>query len=103
MIVRSLCAHAASRQPEMTFGTVSAARDDDEHVDSGRGHFFVRCAITRSVVVPTCPWPSVAVTVYRPGSRSGTQKPESKVPSAFAVVSQTRRPPRVMVIVDEGS
>jgi len=51
--------------------------------------------------VALLPHSSVAVTVYRPGSRSGIQKPESNVPSGVAVVSHTSRPPSVMLIFDD--
>ena len=63
VIVLVVRPNAAARQPEVPLRTMNAARYDDERVEAERGHFLVRCAITRSVVVPTCPWPSVAVTV----------------------------------------
>ena len=63
VIVRVVRPHAAAWQPEVSLRTVGAARDDDQRVDSEPRHFLVRCAITRSVVVPIWPWPSVAVTV----------------------------------------
>ena len=63
VIVLVVRPNAAARQPEVPLRTMNAARDDDERVEAERRHFLVRGAITRSVVVPTCPWPSVAVTV----------------------------------------
>ena len=63
MIVRVVRAHAAPRQPEVPFRAVRAACDDDQRINTDARHFLVRVAITRKAVVPTCPWPSVAVTV----------------------------------------